>query len=176
MTKTYKQALTDSMATLAGDPARRFVGYGLTHGRCAGTLAAARPEQIIETPVAENLMAGAAIGLSLAGLKPVVFIERADFLLNALDAIVNHLDKIALLSRGEFKPAVILRIVVGNSKKPLFTGATHTQNFAFALQQMVSFPVYELLDAEKVETCYLEAVSNQDRGVSTALFEFKDLL
>ena len=35
---TYKQSLTAAMTALAADPARLFIGYGLTHGRAAGTL------------------------------------------------------------------------------------------------------------------------------------------
>jgi pyruvate/2-oxoglutarate/acetoin dehydrogenase E1 component len=118
------------MESLAADPLVRFVGYGVRiGGRAQGTLKNVPDSQLIEMPVAENLMVGFAIGLALKGLKPVVFIERFDFILNALDAIVNHLDKIETISRGEFKPAMILRIVVGNKSKPLFTGETHTQDF-----------------------------------------------
>src|SRR5579871_6790066 len=113
-TLTYKEALTAAMDQLALDPTVRFVGYGLLHGRAAGTLKNVPVAQIVETPVAENLMVGLAIGMSLRGLRPVVYIERMDFILNALDAIVNHLDKIGGMSHGQFNPAVILRVVVGN--------------------------------------------------------------
>jgi pyruvate/2-oxoglutarate/acetoin dehydrogenase E1 component len=130
--KSYKEELTASMESLAADPLVRFVGYGVRiGGRAQGTLKNVSDTQLIEMPVAENLMVGFAIGLALKGLKPVVFIERMDFILNALDAIVNHLDKIETISRGEFKPTMILRIVVSEIRqKPLFTGETHTQDFS----------------------------------------------
>jgi pyruvate dehydrogenase E1 component beta subunit len=105
---TYKESITASMDELAKDPDVCFIGYGIRYGKAMGTLKNVSESQLIETPVAENLMVGLAIGLSLRGKKPVVFIERADFLLNALDAIVNHLDKIELMSRGQFQPACIL--------------------------------------------------------------------
>lgn len=164
------------MTALACDPLTRFVGYGLRKGRAMGTLESVPDEQIIETPVAENLMAGVAIGLALTGLKPVVYFERADFILNALDAIVNHLDKAATLSRGVFKPAVILRITVGNRNKPLFTGPPHVQDFSRALAEMVSFPVWKVPGADDVSECYARAAADQSAGISTALFEYKDLL
>lgn len=173
---SYKFALTAAMTSLACDPATRFVGYGLRKGRAMGTLASVPDNQIIETPVAENLMTGVAIGLALTGLKPVVYFERADFLLNALDAIVNHLDKAASLSRGEFTPAVILRITVGNREKPLFTGPPHVQDFSEALDKMVGFPVVQLHDPEDIAGCYQRAHTDLSRGVSSALFEYKDLL
>lgn len=176
--KTYKEELAAAMAAFAEDPLARFVGYGLARGRAAGSMAAAKEEQIVELPVAENLLAGVAIGLSLRGKRPLVYIERADFLLNALDAIVNHLDKMATISRGEFRPGVIFRIVVGNSQKPLFTGPTHCQNFAPALRAMVGpdFAVRELRTPEEVREGYAAAIIAQHGGYSTALFEFKDLI
>ena len=174
---TYKEALTQAMADLGNDPKVRFIGYGLLHGRAAGTLKYVRDEQIVETPVAENLMVGLAIGMSLAGLRPVVYIERMDFILNALDAIVNHLDKIAQMSHGEFNPAIILRVVVGNKHKPLFTGATHTQDFTEAVRSMVGFDVARCTSAANILAQYRYAYSAMEaqRG-STMLVENKDLI
>jgi Transketolase, pyrimidine binding domain len=172
---SYKDELTAAMDELAKDPLVRFVGYGVTNGRAMGTLKNVPESQLIEMPVAENLMVGFAIGLSLKGLKPVVFIERFDFILNALDAIVNHLDKIAEVSHGEFNPTIILRIVVGNRRKPLFTGRTHTQDFSVALRALVSFPVINLMDARTISQQYGIAYMNFPFR-STALVEYKDLI
>lgn len=170
---SYKDALTGAMDILGADPLVRFIGYGVTIGKAMGTLKNVDPHQLIEMPVAENLMVAFAIGLSLKGLKPVVFIERFDFILNALDAIVNHLDKIKDISHGEFAPSVILRIVVGNRQKPLFTGKTHTQDFSVALRHLVSFPVHQLVEANEIVGRYAEAYSSFGTR-STALVEYKD--
>lgn len=173
---SYKQALTAANTELARDPRTIFVGYGITKTHALGTLRDVPPAQLLEMPVAENLMAGAAIGLSLAGRLPVLYIERCDFLLNALDAIVNHLNAMPIISRGEYRPAVIIRIVVGNRDKPLFTGHTHTQDFSDALRSMVSFPVSTLTEAAQVFAHYTHAQIDQMAGISTALFEYKDLI
>lgn len=173
---TYKESLTAAMTELARDPACVFLGYGITHGRAMGTLRDVPASQLIETPVAENLMVGLAIGLSLKGRKPVVFFERFDFVLNAADAIVNHLNAAATISRGEFKPAVILRVVVGNKTKPLFTGETHVQDYTMAFRSMVSFPVMCVRNPEEVAARYKLAEANQANGVSTMLVEYKDNL
>jgi pyruvate/2-oxoglutarate/acetoin dehydrogenase E1 component len=127
-------------------------------------------------PVAENLMAGFGVGLSLKGYRPIVFIERMDFLLNALDAIVNHLDKIQRMSSGEFAPSMIIRCIVGNMNKPLFTGITHTQDFSEALRSMVTFPVVQLKKAEEIIPAYRQAAINLNNGISTILVEYKDLV
>jgi pyruvate/2-oxoglutarate/acetoin dehydrogenase E1 component len=173
---TYKQALTEANTALAQDPRTIFLGYGITKTHALGTLKYVPPAQLLEMPVAENLMAGAAIGLSLAGRLPVLYIERCDFLLNAMDAIVNHLNAIPITSKGEFSPAVILRVVVGNKEKPLYTGHTHTQDFSEALRSMVNFPVWTLRDADRVSSFYGYAQREQARGISTALFEYKDII
>jgi pyruvate/2-oxoglutarate/acetoin dehydrogenase E1 component len=173
---SYKEELTAAMESLAADPLVRFVGYGVRiGGRAQGTLKNVADSQLIEMPVAENLMIGFSIGLALKGLKPVVFIERFDFILNALDAIVNHLDKIETISRGEFKPTMILRIVVGNKSKPLFTGETHTQDFTAALNALVSFPLVTLPSAPYINLAYRVAHESLDRH-STAIIEYKDLM
>lgn len=173
---TYKEALTGANQMLAADAATRFIGYGLKKGRALGSLKGVVDTQIIETPVAENLMVGIATGLALKGYKPVVFIERMDFVLNALDAIVNHLDKARLMSRGEFTPGAIIRCVVGNRDKPLYTGDTHVQDFSGALRQMVSFPVLQLLKPADIPGAYAQAKADIDRGRSTLLVEYKDLV
>jgi len=171
----YKTQLTAAMTALAADPARLFIGYGLTHGRAAGTLSGVPTAQLLETPVAENLMTGLAIGAALRGRKPVVYFERADFVLNAMDAIVNHLDKLATLSRGQFTPGVILRITVGNMQKPLFTGATHTQDVTYALRALVSFPVLTLHHADAILSTYQLAAQATENGQACAVVEYKDL-
>jgi pyruvate/2-oxoglutarate/acetoin dehydrogenase E1 component len=176
----YKQALCDAMALLAKDPAIIFIGYGLKKGRAAGTIPSVPDSMLIETPVAENLMAGMATGLSLAGRKPLVFFERFDFALNAADAIVNHLDKARQISRGEFNPGIIFRCVVGNCDRPLYTGITHTRNHAQAFREMVGFPVVELERAEQIAPHYIaahEALSAPGAILrSTMLVEFKSMI
>lgn len=174
---TYKEAITEAMSTIAQEENARFVGYGLRAGRAMGTLRAASEEQIVETPVAENLMTGIACGLSLNGYLPLLYFERADFLMNAADAIVNHIDKLGMLSSGRFRPGVIIRVTVGNKNKPLFTGPTHTQNFTEAFQAMcLTMPVHDVTTPEHVALCYKAALKLAMKGTSSIIFEFKDLM
>ncbi len=175
MTPGYKDAITAAMTAIGADPLARFVGYGVRYGRAAGTLADIAEPQLVETTVAENLMAGLATGMALTGLRPVVFFERFDFVLNAADAIVNHLDKVGRISRGEFSAGVILRVVVGNMAKPLFTGETHTQCFARPFSEMLEMPVVQLTRAEAIGDVYRSAHDAMARGESTMVVEYKDL-
>lgn len=172
MDLSYKQALKASMTMLGQDPKSRFCGYGLKVGHEKSSFAGVPAEQICEFTVAENLMLGAAQGMSMMGLKPLVLFERADFLHCAMDAIVNHLDAARIISRGEFKPKVILRIVVGNSKNPLFTGHTHTRDNSAGLRNLVNFPVLNAYSAAEVIAAYEYAYQSP---LSVAIYEYKDL-
>jgi pyruvate dehydrogenase E1 component beta subunit len=174
---TYKEEITEAMDMLAKDRLARFIGYGVRYGgKAMGTLKNVSEEKLIETPVAENLMVGLATGLALKGFKTLVFIESFDFALNASDAIVNHLDKITLMSKGEFSPGVILRVVVGNKRKPLYTGETHTQDFTEAFRSMCRLAVISTPHDMGIREAYNYAEAAQRRGESTMIIERKDLI
>ena len=152
---TYKDELKRSMNLLAKDPKTVFIGYNTAQGSKAnGTLTDIAESQLIETPVAENLMVGMAIGMSLRGYKPVIWLERYDFITCAMDAIVNHLDKIHKLSKTQYDPKVIIRVNIGGKNHPLYTGLTHTQDFTEAMKKFVSFPVISLDDVSHVYSIY----------------------
>lgn len=170
---SYKDAITNSMTLLAQDPKTRFCGYGLLSGKKGNGMREVPDAQIKEFTVAEGLMTSAAIGMSLMGLKPIVHFERADFIHNAMDAIVNHLDAARFISRGEFRPTAILRIVVGNSTKPLFTGHTHTRDNSGALRNLVNFPVLCVHTAAEVQAAYEYAYANL-HNLSCAIYEYRD--
>lgn len=153
----YKEAIKKSMEMLAQDEKTVFLGYNICFGSKAyGTLADIHDKKKIEMPVAENLITGVAIGMALEGYRPVLFFERHDFMLIALDCIVNHLDKISSMAEGQFKTPVIIRATVG-SKKPLHPGPQHIQDFSESFKKMVSFPVYTLNSPGEVVKYYQKA-------------------
>lgn len=138
---SYKDAIVQSMTEL-GDAGAIFIGYNVGYGDAMGTLKNVPKEQKLETPVAENLMAGLAIGMSFEGFTPVLYYERHDFMLVAADAIINHIDKIERISHGEFKVPVIIRAVTADAG-PFYSGITHSQDFTNMFRSAVSFPVID---------------------------------
>ena len=168
----YKEAIKQAMGELARDKRTIFLGYNILFGsRAYGTLTDVPREMCRETPVAENLMAGLAIGMSLEGYRPVLFYERHDFILNALDSIVNHMDKIEAMSKGQFKTPVIIRAAVG-AKEPLDPGAQHTQDFTRAFREMLTFPVLDLTSTAEVLDAYKKAMTMES---PVMLVERRDL-
>jgi pyruvate/2-oxoglutarate/acetoin dehydrogenase E1 component len=138
---SYKDAINQSMTEL-GEEGAIFIGYNVAYGDAMGTLKGVPMEQKLETPVAENLMAGLAIGMSFEGFIPVVYYERHDFMAVAADAIINHIDKIERISHGEYKVPVIIRAVTADAG-PFYSGITHSQDFTNLFRSAVSFPVID---------------------------------
>lgn len=169
----YKDALKQSMEELAKDEKTVFIGYNIKCGsQFYGSLKEIPPDKKIETPVAEGLMAGLAVGLSLEGFKPVLLFERQDFMLIALDVIVNHLDKLEEMSDGEFRAPVIIRAISATLKKPLDPGPQHCQDFSKQFKEMVSFPVLEPKTPEEVLECYEKA---QNSSTPVMIIEKREL-
>ena len=156
---TYEEAVCFSMDKLAAEGAI-FIGYNVTHGDAMGTLKNVPRDQRIETPVAENLMAGLAIGMSFEGFLPVLYFERHDFILGAMDAIVNHIDKIERISHGQFKVPVIIRAVTADAGR-FYAGITHSQDFTEMFKHTVSFPVIDPINGFEVVQAFLEAAKSE---------------
>ena len=66
-------------------------------------------------------------GLALQGFVPICIYPRFDFLILAMNQIVNHLDKIRHMSSNEFKPKVQLEPPL--VQNPLDGGVQHIQNY-----------------------------------------------
>ena len=155
MGKLLRNHIQDSMKKLSLD-GYVFLGYNTALGsHMYNTLKDINSKQVVEMPVAENLMMGIAIGMALNGDKVCVCFERHDFLLLALDQIVNHLDKMEELSKGQFTcPNLIIRAIVG-SDKPLDPGIQHKADYTNILKQLVTFPVIPVETKEDTNK-YLE--------------------
>jgi pyruvate/2-oxoglutarate/acetoin dehydrogenase E1 component len=105
-------------------------------------------------------MSGLAIGMSFEGFLPVLYFERHDFMMVAMDAIVNHIDKIERISHGEFKVPVIIRAVTADGG-PFYSGITHSQDFTDVLRAAVSFPVYDPKTGAEVVTAFRNSRDSQ---------------
>ncbi len=156
---TYKDAANAAMKEL-GDLGAIFIGYNVARGDAMGTLKEVPTDQKLETPVAENLMAGLAIGMAFEGFLPVLYFERHDFMMVAMDAIVNHIDKIERISHGEYKVPVIIRAVTADGG-PFYSGITHSQDFTNVLREAVSFPVTDPQNGEELLEAFREAVASE---------------
>jgi pyruvate dehydrogenase E1 component alpha subunit len=88
---SYKEAMNQAMTEL-GKEGAIFIGYNVARGDAMGTLKNVSNDQKLETPVAENLMSGLAIGMSFEGFTPVLYFERHDFMLLFLKQFHNEVN------------------------------------------------------------------------------------
>lgn len=149
------------MTMLAQDSRTVFVGQSVKYDGQAqfDTFSVVPMEKRIEMPVAEDFQMGFCIGLALQGFIPISFYPRMDFLILACNQLVNHLDKIPLMSG--YRPKVIIRTTVGQ-KKPLNAGWQHTQNHTAALGFMLkTVRVIEVYTAQEVIAAYENALHDQ---------------
>lgn len=158
-TEKYKEAVDWSMRMLA-ERGAIFVGYNVGCSDAYGSLAGIPDDQRLETPLAENLMTGLALGMSLEGFKAVLFFERHDFIYNALDILVNQADIIDFLSNGQYSFPIIIKAVVG-SVKPFYAGITHTSNLEELFEKIFMFPTYAPKTAEEVISAYKIALDSK---------------
>ena len=83
------------------------------------------PDRVIDTPLAEAGIIGAAIGMSMYGLRPVPEIQFADFIFPAFDQIVSELAKLRYRSGGQYASPLVIRTPVGGGIKG---GHYHSQS------------------------------------------------
>jgi len=81
--------------------------------------------RIIDTPVSELACTGAGVGAALAGMRPIVVHPRIDFMLYAMDAVVNQAAKWSHMVGGQAHPSVVIRGIVNRGGEQ---GAQHSQS------------------------------------------------
>ena len=115
---SYAQAACRALAeAMRDDPSivalGEDLGRGGVFGQYRGLPQEFGPERIIDTPISEANIMGAAVGMALAGLKPVVEMRVIDFALCAMDEIVNQAAKNRYMFGGQGRVPLIARMPIG---------------------------------------------------------------
>ena len=82
-------------------------------------------DRIIDTPVSESACTGAALGASITGMRPIVVHPRMDFMLYAMDSIVNEAAKWSFMFGGNSNPKLTIRAILNRGGEQ---GAQHSQS------------------------------------------------
>jgi len=73
------------------------------------------PDRIINTPISETAIFGAALGSAIIGMKPIADVQYGDFLFCAMDQIANQIPMMRYMSGGKIKVPLVIRAPVGAS-------------------------------------------------------------
>ncbi len=172
----YKSELVRATDYMAKNPKTLFLGQSVVYpgNSIFKTLEHVPAEQKIEMPVFEETQMGMCIGLALAGYIPVSIYPRFNFLLLAMNQLVNHLDKLPVITRGKTRPRVIIRTAIG-SERPLHPGVQHSGDYTEAFKHlgMQHVEVIRLDEPEQIFPAYKKAFERED-GKSTILIEWGD--
>ncbi len=137
---TYRDAVRAALADeLRADPSVVFMGEDI--GGAGGSFKTSEglveefgPNRVIDTPISENGFVGAALGMAVTGMRPVVEIMFADFLPSAGDAMINELPKFRFMSGGQAEVPLTVRAIGGA------TGHFGTQHSATGESWFMQFP------------------------------------
>ncbi len=114
-TKTYREALREAMVhEMDRDENVVLMGedigvYGGTHLITDGLYDQYGPKRVIDTPISENGFTGAAVGMAMMGLRPVVEMMTWNFSFLAADQIIQNAAKVRYFSGGQVQVPMVIR-------------------------------------------------------------------
>ena len=136
---TYREAIAYGIAQeLRRDPTvfmfgEDIAGAGGVFKSTVGLLEEFGPKRVIDTPISEQAILGAAMGAAMTGLRPIAEIMFSDFLAVCWDMVVNEIAKVRYMTNGQVSVPLVIR--TGNGGGSRF-GAQHSQsveNWAMAV-------------------------------------------
>jgi pyruvate dehydrogenase E1 component beta subunit len=111
------QALNEAMAEeMRRDPTVFVMGIDVrigVFGQTSGLIKEFGPERVLNTPIAESAITGAAMGAALNGMRPVLELMFCDFAMLAMDQICNHLGQWRYVTGNQYSIPVTIRTTVG---------------------------------------------------------------
>jgi pyruvate dehydrogenase E1 component beta subunit len=115
---TYREAVRSALADeLASDPRVMMMGEDVASAGGVFKTNEGLPEEfpgrVVNTPICENTFVGVAIGMAIAGMRPVCEIMFSDFLPTAADALIEELPRMRFMSGGQCTLPVTIRSMGG---------------------------------------------------------------
>src|SRR5574342_1361450 len=126
MREAISQALMEEMDR---DPAVFIMGddvgvWGGTYAVTKGFYDKYGPQRVKDTPIAEAVIIGSAIGAAMVGQRPIAELMTINFAFSAMDHIVNEAAKLRYMFGGQFTLPLVIRTPSGGGRQ---LGATHSQ-------------------------------------------------
>jgi pyruvate dehydrogenase E1 component beta subunit len=106
----HEEMVRDDRVFVMGEEVGRWEG---THKVTRGFFDEFGPRRVRDTPISEMVIAGAAVGAAMAGLRPVAEIMTINFAFLAFDAIINMAAKVHYMFDGQFNAPLVIRCATG---------------------------------------------------------------
>ncbi len=159
------QAINDALR-IAMEADRRVVLLGEDVGKVGGVFRVTSglydefgAERVIDSPLTENGIIGAAVGMAMYGMVPVPEIQFADFIWPAYEQVVNELSKYRYRSGGEFSASMVIRTPVGGGIRG---GHYHSQHPEVQFVCLPGIKVVIPSNAHDAKGLLLSAIADPD--------------
>lgn len=164
-TLTYVEAVREATdLEMQRDPA--VIEFGLDvddpkaiQGTTRGLLEKYGPQRIFGTPLSEDAMTGAAIGMALAGLRPIHVHIRMDFLMLAMNQLVNIAAKSHYMYGGQVHLPLVVRSMIGKSWGQ---GAQHSQGLHSYFMHVPGLKVVAPTTPYDAKGCLIAAIRDNN--------------
>jgi pyruvate dehydrogenase E1 component beta subunit/2-oxoisovalerate dehydrogenase E1 component beta subunit len=162
MSITYLEAIREAQAKALADDSRVFI-YGQDVGAFGGAFKATKnlavefPGRVLDAPISEDAIVGAAIGAAMEGMRPIVEMQFADFSTPGLNQILNH--AATLYWRTRVPCPITVRLPSGGTSG---SGPFHSQSMEAIYAHYPGLIVMTPATVEDAYSMLLEAVSIDD--------------
>src|SRR4051794_3106690 len=151
-----QEMLNDDRVFLIGEDVAKAGGGFKTTG---GLLAEFGPRRVMDTPISEQAIIGAAMGAAAAGLRPIAEIMFADFVLVTQDLVANQIAKARYMTNGQVSLPLVIRYASGGG---LRFGAQHSQSVENWMMMIPGLKVVAPSTPEDVIGLFAAAVRDPD--------------
>lgn len=132
---------------------------GGTYGATQGLYDRFGKERVIDTPISEGMIAAAAVGAAMNGLRPVAEIMGINFAFLAMDMIINHAAKMRSMFGGQFSCPLVFRTTSGGGRQ---LAATHSQTFEHLFAHFPGLKVIAPSNAADAKGLLKSAIRSDD--------------
>jgi pyruvate/2-oxoglutarate/acetoin dehydrogenase E1 component len=171
----YFDELKRSMTWLGEQPNTLFLGQAVEYAGTGmtNTISEVSKTKLLEMPVNEDMQMGMTIGMALNGTVPISIYPRWNFLVLAANQIVNHLDKLKIMSADGFKTNIIIRTGIG-SQRPLHPQHQHISDLTSGFKAMCDWvDIIRLDEPHQIFEAYKYAYERKDNR-PTIIVEWGD--
>src|SRR5437773_5254379 len=162
MSITYLEAIREAQARALSEDPRVYI-YGQDVGSFGGAFKATKnlaqefPGRVIDAPISEDAMVGAAIGASIEGMRPIIEMQFADFSITGFNQIVNH--AATMFWRTKVPCPMTIRLPCGGTEGG---GPFHSQSLEAIYAHYPGLVVMTPATVEDAYSMLLEAVAIDD--------------